>query len=412
MPGRNSHASAPRPVDPARISAGAWAVLRTLLDAGFDACLVGGCVRDLVRGARVQDFDVATSAPPERALELFPRAVPIGLRHGTVMVPTADGPVDVTSFRAGARVEDDLALRDLTVNAMAWDPRREALIDPFGGQADLAARRLRAVGSAHARFAEDPLRALRAARLAAQLGFAVDPSIEPAMAEARPALRGVARERIRHELEALLVAPHADAGLRLLRRAGIEGDLAPGAAADAPALVAALEPRLPLRLAAWLRGSPAESILLRLRFPRALAQQVSRLLGLHPIEEQVDPQRPVALRRLLRRADPESLAMLFALREAELARAGAAGAPARERLEALRRSLEQVRSEGSLALHRRDLALQGREVMQILGCGPGRRVGQALEYLTEQVLEDPSRNDSRALRSLLEAWSRARGPAS
>ena len=98
-------------------------LVRRLGDAGHEAVLVGGGVRDLLRGVAVSDFDVATAASPEAVLALFPRAVPIGLAHGTVMVPTAAGPVDVTSYRAGPSLRDDLAHRDFTLNALAWSPR-------------------------------------------------------------------------------------------------------------------------------------------------------------------------------------------------------------------------------------------------------------------------------------------------
>lgn len=394
------------PLDPARVPGGVRALLEALWAAGEQAHLVGGCVRDLLLGVPVRDFDVATSARPEAALALFPRAVPIGLRHGTVMVPTRDGPVDVTTWRAGARIEDDLALRDLTVNALAWDPREPEPVDPFGGRADLAAGRLRAVGAASDRMAEDPLRAIRAARLAAQLGFAVDPALAPAMAEARGPLARVARERVRRELEALLLAPHAAEGLALLRRTGIEADLAPGVDDDAAAVVTRLPRDLALRLAGWLRGTSAESILLRLRFARAFALRVARQLRFHPIEAGVDPARGAEVRRFMRRAGDENLAALFALREAELdVRAGAPTTPAaRARLAALRAAVERVRREGHLALRRRDLALDGDDVIRILGCPPGREVGRALDFLADRALDDPRCNTPERLEALLRAW--------
>ena len=145
--------------------------VRELLDrltgAGHISVLVGGCVRDLLEGRDVRDFDVATAATPEQVLALVARAIPTGLHHGTVMVPTAAGPVDVTRFRAGPRLEDDLAHRDFTINAVAYDPAQDLRIDPHGGVEDLRAGRLRAVGKASERLAEDPLRVLRAARMVA-----------------------------------------------------------------------------------------------------------------------------------------------------------------------------------------------------------------------------------------------------
>jgi len=383
---------------PAAVSA----LLATLREAGHRALLVGGCVRDLLRGVAVADFDVATDAPPERVLALFPHAVPTGLRHGTVMIPARGAPVDVTTFRAGPRLEDDLAHRDFTVNAIAWDPAAGAWIDPFGGAADLAAGRLRAVGSARERFAEDPLRALRAARLVATLGLAPDPELLPAMREARAGLRGVARERVRRELGELLLAPGAAAGLRLLRASGLEEELAPGARPDAPEVVAALPRSLELRLAGWLRGARAESALLALRFGQRRARAVAQLLARHPIERQ--PRRSDAdLRRLLARAGEDGVDALLALRRAELA---AGGAPAPE-LEALAARLARLREAGALALQRTDLALDGAAVMALLGIPAGPRVGEALRHLSDCVLEDPACNTREALAERLRAWAAA-----
>jgi tRNA nucleotidyltransferase (CCA-adding enzyme) len=385
------------------------ALLASLAEAGYPSLLVGGCVRDMLRGRPVADFDIATPASADELLALLPRAIPIGLRHGTVMVPTRSGPVDVTAFRKGPCIEDDLAHRDFTVNAMAYDPDRGRLVDPFGGRADLARGVLRAVGSAADRFAEDPLRALRACRLVAVLGLRVDAAVEAALAGARPGLARVARERIRHELCELLLAEGVAEGLTLLRRSSIESDLAPGAAADAGPVAAALPADLDLRVAAWLRGARSTPILRGLRFPRRCVEAVAGILRAHPIEEAATAASDAAARRVLRRLGERRFAGLAALRRAELvagadaARPGAAAALAR--LAQLEEAVARVRRQGALALRRFDLALDGAGVMRVLGCGPGPRVGRALRYLTDAVVEDPSRNTPEALRALLEAWA-------
>ena len=384
------------------------ALLASLAEAGHPSFLVGGCVRDLLRGRAVADFDIATPASAEELLILLPRAIPIGLRHGTVMVPTRSGPVDVTSFRKGPRLEDDLAHRDFTVNAIAYDPHRDAVIDPFDGRADLARGLLRAVGCAADRLAEDPLRALRACRLVAVLGLRVDPQVEAALAGARAGLARVARERIRHELAELLLAPGVAEGLALLRRSGIEADLAPGAAADAGPVAAALPADLDLRVAAWLRGARSTPILRALRFPRRSVEAVAWILRAHPIDEGAAGASDLAARRVLRRVG-EHFAGLAALRRAELVAGAEAASPAaavaRERLAQLEQAVARVRRQGALALRRFDLALDGAGVMRALGCGPGPRVGRALRYLTDAVVEDPSRNNPEALLRLLEVWS-------
>jgi tRNA nucleotidyltransferase (CCA-adding enzyme) len=384
-------------------------VVGTLAEAGYEAYLVGGCVRDLALGIPVRDFDIATSAPPQAVLERFPRAVPIGLRHGTVMIPTQAGPVDVTRFRAGPGIEDDLAHRDFTMNALAADPRSGRLLDPHGGLADLAAGHLRAVGSAEARFAEDPLRALRGVRLAVAHALDIDAECEAAMRGTRAALRRVPRERVRHELERILLAPEAARGIRLLRRLGLEADLLPGAPPDADRVVAALPPDLPLRLAAWLRGTDANSILRRLRFPRRTVQQAALLVRLHPVDRAREPRGLAATRRLVKRAGMENIDALIALREAEIGVAAAAdGAElraVRETLDAIRAAVTRIRADRSIALHRLDLAMDGRAVMQALDCGPGPVVGRALRHLTDRVVEDPSQNTPERLRVLLLEWA-------
>jgi tRNA nucleotidyltransferase/poly(A) polymerase len=360
----------------------------------------------------VSDFDVATAAPPERVLALFPRAVPIGLAHGTVMVPTKAGPVDVTSYRSGGTLRDDLSHRDFTLNALAWSPERALLIDLFDGRRDLAQGRLRAVGSARERLVEDPLRILRAARLVAQLGLTADAELEQAIAQTRETLARVARERVRRELALLLLAPDAGAGLALLRRTQVESALAPGAAGDAAEVVPVLPLDLELRLAGWLRGARADLVLREHRYARRTVARVERLLRLHPIEQGAEAGHDASLRRLLRRAGEGDFDALVALRRAELERGEASRRSdveaARQRLRELEQAAARVRRSGALALHRFDLAIRGDEVMRLLGCRPGPQVGRALRFLTECVIEDPSCNTPERLRERLAGW--AAGP--
>src|SRR5438046_6028877 len=188
------------------------ALLRTLRAAGKQAWLAGGAVRDLLRGKGAQDFDVATDALPEQVVKLFPKVVPTGMQHGTVTVLTGQHDVEVTTFRGqgpyldGRRpssvtflgdIEGDLARRDFTVNAIAWDPLSDDLRDPFGGVGDLECRRLRAVGDPLARFREDGLRPLRAVRFAATLRLALDRPTEKAIPQALDVFAKVACERVR-----------------------------------------------------------------------------------------------------------------------------------------------------------------------------------------------------------------------
>lgn len=205
------------------------AVLRTLEAAGHEAWCVGGCVRDLLLKKTPDDWDVTTSALPEQTLPLFGAdAVPTGLRHGTVTVRTAGGPVEVTTYRCdGAYLDhrrpetvtftrslaEDLSRRDFTVNAMAMDLRGN-LRDPFGGRRDLQSGILRCVGEPDRRFTEDALRILRGLRFAAVLNFWIEPDTAAALHRCRDLLRSIAAERIRVELVKLLCGAGAAEVLR------------------------------------------------------------------------------------------------------------------------------------------------------------------------------------------------------
>src|ERR1700722_17969932 len=213
-------------------------VCSKLHDAGFQAYLVGGCVRDLAMGATPKDFDITTDASPEKIMELFPRNIPTGLQHGTVTVCMGEGidnHFEVTTFRVegeyldGRRPEtvkfvksvvEDLARRDFTINAMAFDPVRKILFDPFRGEEDLRNGVIRAVGSPPARFQEDGLRIMRAARFAARFGFTVETETFRGMAENLETLQKVSKERISDELCKTLLAPYPGTGLILLQTCG------------------------------------------------------------------------------------------------------------------------------------------------------------------------------------------------
>ena len=218
------------------VPAGVRSVLERLISSGHEAWLVGGGVRDLLRGQDPKDWDIATDAVPEQVVKLFRRVVPTGIAHGTVTVLVPGGQVEVTTFRAesayvdGRRPESvafhrdlvaDLARRDFTINALAFDPVGSRLRDPFGGQEDLARRRVRCVGVAAERFGEDGLRPLRAVRFATVLEFELEPETEAAIPGALAVFDKVALERRRDELLKLLLAAGVARGLELLRRTGL-----------------------------------------------------------------------------------------------------------------------------------------------------------------------------------------------
>ena len=373
---------------------------------GFEAWLVGESFLRLLLGLTPEAFEVATSAPPERSLDLFAQAIPTHLERGVVSVPSGRIPVDLSSFRLGPVLEDDLAHRDFTVLAMAYRPATEAFLDPYGGHRDLEARELRCVGEPSDRFAEDPVRMLRAARLVSDYGLAPQPNLEAAIAKARASWKRAPAPRLRRELTRLLLGDHPAEGLGLLRRTGLESQLVRGTRSDAGALIAALPRDLPVRMTAWLRGSQPHPLLRRLRFGIDRSRHVERLLEHHPLDASVNPARDRALSKLLRQLAPADLEALFEMREWELQHDDGQTdvAHARKQLAAVRSGIERVRLNRERSERRTELALDGQAVMQLLGCGPGRRVGAALRFVAELVNANPSSNEPVALRKALLEW--------
>lgn len=370
-------------------------VLTGLQAAGHRAFLVGGCVRDLLRGEHPKDFDIATSATPVEVQSCFRRVLPTGIDHGTVtVVMGGHHHVEVTTFRSEAEyldgrrpskvefereVDADLARRDFTINAMAWDPTTPRFVDPFGGQADLAARTVRCVRNAHERFSEDGLRALRAVRFATVLAFTIDPETERAIEPTLPIFRKVALERVHQEFIKLLVAPMAAHGLRLLSRTGLLAAFFPEAdvgQADAVGRASAdPEVRMALLLVAE-RG--VREALLRLKCANRFADEVAHLVRhqMLPVPAASDS----GLRRWLAQVGPSHLEQLLALNAARGREVGVVGA----RLSAI------VASKPPLTA--RDLSIDGRGIMETLGVGPSPLVGVATRFLLEVVLDAPERN--------------------
>jgi tRNA nucleotidyltransferase (CCA-adding enzyme) len=401
----------------AYVPPGVLSVLERLQASGHQAYLVGGCVRDMVRGGEPQDWDIATQALPADVERLFRRVIPTGIEHGTVTVLVPGGQVEVTTYRVEGgyadgrrpdRVEfrrdllEDLARRDFTINAMAFDPHSRELRDPFGGLEDLDQRTVRCVGDAVARFAEDGLRPLRAVRFATVLDFLLAPATEAAIPGALEVFRKVASERVREEFLKLLLAPSVERGLQLLDTTGLLGvafpELVPVVRAGVGARVAAVPGRAEVRLAALLSGAEANNAVLeRLRLPARTVDEVRGFLA-HPVPVQASSWSDADVRRWVAELGAERVADALALaRASELAHA----------------SEVQTHVEGVLAsrppLAVRDLVLRGQAVMTVLGVGPSPVVGEATRWLLEQVLEVPERNTVEALTKALRAWASARG---
>lgn len=382
------------------------AVILSLKRGGQSAWLVGESLHSLARGSLPIYFEVATSLPPDECLHRHANAVPTRLEDATVTIPTAAGPVDVTPYRNGKEVAADLPVRDFTVNAMAYDPTEQRWIDPFAGLDDLARRRLCAVRNARDRLREDPLRAVRAARLCGQLGYAPDPELVEAMRACAGELQPVRGMRQRWELSRIAREPGAEVALALLHATGVLQVLFPGVRAEALAGLEQLPCNLAVRLAWMLRGTHSAAAVRRLGFGRITATRVQHLLQHHPLEGQVKSGSEKVVRRLLRRLDAEDLSALESMRELELAAVPSAESEAaRSRFESLRERIARIRRAAANEARREPLALGGREVMAALACPAGPRIGRALDFLAERVADDPARNTPDTLRAELIAWA-------
>jgi len=405
-------------------------VAERLESAGFEAWAVGGSIRDLCarsvagEGYRaVSDWDLATNARPDDVMRIFRRTVPIGVEHGTVGVLSGDELFEVTTFRRDVEtdgrhatvvfsddVDEDLARRDFTINAIAWRPSTNELRDPTGGVADLAAGVLRAVGVAADRFREDYLRVLRGFRFAGRFDLEVEGETEVAMSEAVAGLGRLSAERIREELMKVLADPVPSSALDLYAKSDALTYWYPElteAAAEREAWLRALEAvdavpkhRPDLRLVRWLvqigaesdaRGAAAQALTERLRFSnadrRATIDRVKKYLPF------VGPLDSAAQQRRWLAETGDAWRDVFRLHAAD-ARAVRSD-QAKGYVVASWRAVHAERLSGSpLAI--RDLAIDGDDVLE-MGVVHGPIVGLLLEELLEQVLEDPAANEREGL---------------
>jgi len=418
-------------------------ILRTLWDAGHAAFVVGGGLRDAVLGRTTTNWDLATSALPERTAALFDDAA-YENRFGTVVIRRDDHDYEITTFRTdhdyadfrrphrvefGSSLEPDLARRDFTMNALAWGSADNAttpsFVDAYGGRADISARVVRAVGEPDRRFEEDALRMVRAVRFAATLGFAIEPETLAAIQRHAPLVAHLSGERIAAELDRILAAPRPSEGLRLLQSTGILRSVSPDLAAQrgiaqnkipgedlwdhTVRTVDAAANRPLVRLAALVHdiGKPAtaadghfyghdaagarlaESFLDRLHVPRSTAERAVHLVRQHMFRYEPG-WGDGAVRRFLAKVGPDAVEDLFALREAD--NEGSGVPRDAEDLAELRARVNAELASGPI-LDRSALAIDGTDLMTELGLPAGPAVGRILNALFERVVEEPGLND-------------------
>ena len=427
-------------------------VVDRLLTSAHDAYIVGGSVRDALRGVDPHDWDVTTDATPEQIQKVFPRSL-YNNRFGTVVVRSGAHEIEVTTYRTEteysdhrrpdsvaftASLHEDLARRDFTMNAMAWRPARGGtqgeLIDPFGGSADLDARLLRAVGEPDERFKEDALRMLRAVRFATLLDLRIEPKTFDAIRRNAALTASLSGERIQQEMMKMLGAARPSVALQLLSDTGVlavicpeleECKLTPQEKAAAEnvfehllATVDATPVNDPvLRLAGLFHdiGKPetfadghfhqhefvgeakARAILRRWKIDKETVSEVAHLIRNHMFWYQTEWSAS-AVRRFIRKIGLENIPALFALRRADNIGSGAKS-PRMYALEALwQRVQEEIDAANAFSL--RDLKIDGNDLMTELGVPQGPAIGRVLNALFERVTDEPALNTRESLLEL------------
>ncbi len=429
-----------------------------LVSAGYASYLVGGSLRDLLLGREPKDWDLATGAKPEEIQKLFPDSV-YENNFGTVGVKTgSDDPrlavVEVTTFRKEEKysdfrhpdkvefaktIEEDLARRDFTINAMALDAK-DGIMDPYGGQSDMKDKLIRAVGDPNTRFREDALRLLRAVRLASELGFKIEKSTAEAIEKNSSLLGKIAVERIRDELVRLIMSSGegAKSGIEAMEKFGLLGHVFPelregiNVGQNKHHIYTVWEHNLraldysarqgyslEVRLASLLhdvgkprvkQGEVPDStfyahemvgakmtfeMLNRLHFPKKTIDHVTHLVRHHLFYYNVGEVTAAGVRRFLNRAGPENIDDLMKVRKADRVGSGVPKAMP-YKLRHLKFMIEKVKTD---PISPKMLAVNGGDVMNLLSISPGPRVGWILSILLEEVLDDPARNSRDRLES-------------
>lgn len=428
-------------------------VTETLRTAGFQAYLVGGCVRDMIVQVKPKDWDVATDATPEEIQKVFPHAF-YENDYGTVGVVNDDAAdetlkvVEVTPFRIEGKytdgrrpdtvhfsknLSDDLKRRDFTMNAVAYNPAKNELVDPFGGQAHIKDKMIVAVGEPEERFAEDYLRMLRAVRFSAELGFAIEARTMDAIRAHAKKIAQVSAERVREEFSKLVMSARPKEGIEVAHEVGILAHIAPemekGISVEQNgdhiydvwehnlrALQHSAERGWPLqvRLAAMLHdvskpetrrwskekndwtfyghdvvgGRVARAVLTRLKYPKETVENVSKLVRYHLFFSDIEKITLSAVRRIVSNVGPELVWDLMDVRACD--RIGM-GRPKETpyRLRKYHSMIEEaMRAPVSVGM----LKIDGAKIMEVTGEKPGPRLGWILHALLEEALENPDIN--------------------
>ncbi|HOP28796.1 MAG TPA: CCA tRNA nucleotidyltransferase [Spirochaetota bacterium] len=423
----------------------------TFEKSGFDCYLVGGCVRDLLLGHDTYDYDFATNARPEQVMKLFRRVAPTGIKHGTVTVLFAGMEFEVTTYRADGRyldgrrpesisfsdtLQEDVLRRDFTINGLAYDMKKDEIIDLVGGIDDLDRCIIKTIGSPLDRFGEDGLRTYRACRFSAKLGFEIEISTFNAISKTLDVAEKVSAERIREELMKLLAADTPSRGFEYMRRSGLMKLSLPELDAcyeieqnrfhaydiyyhSLYSCDAAPKDKPLVRLSALLHdigkvstrkqteegeytfynhevigARMVRKLMKRLKFSNSEIEIVNNLVINHMFHY-TDDWSDGAVRRFMRKVGVENIPDLFELREADRIGNGTrTGLP--EPIKKLQERIDAV-IEAENAITVRDLRINGNIIMEKFDLKPGPLVGRILHELLEMVLDEPEMNKENLL---------------
>lgn len=413
---------------------------------GYELYLVGGALRNIVAGLKPSDYDFASSAQPEEVMAMFRKVIPTGMKHGTVTVLFGRNKYEVTTFRvdgiySNARhpdsirftsdIYEDLKRRDFTINAMAYNIEKRDFIDPHNGKRDLKNKIIRAIGNPYERFSEDGLRLIRACRFAAQLGFSIEQGTLDGMEKLAENIARVSAERIMEELRKILSTENPSWSFELMSRTGILNIIIPELSPCQDVAQsgvhefdvfrhclyscdAAPKDNPELRLAALFHdiGKPecktednerffhfynhenvsadiTERILKRLKFPNQIIENVIHLIRNHMFNYS-DEWSDSAVRRFIARVGKEHIVNLMLLRQADQFGFARKFIPDRGLADFRQRINRVLQTESALNI--KDLAINGKDLMDSLGADPGPLIGVILNDLLETVLDDPEQN--------------------
>ena len=411
-------------------------VIKRLHDNGFKAYIVGGAIRDIFLGRPSTDWDLATSASAEEIKELFNDIKSFSLKHETVTLVHSGSHYEITTIRDS--IEKDLGHRDFTINAMAFDIDSGLVLDPNRGRKDIIEKTIRAVGDPEERFMEDPIRLLRAVRIAVELDFRIEKRTMETIRRMSDHLASSARERIRDELMKILMIERPSNGFSILRRSGLllriipellEGYMKrqnihhhytiyrhiietidrvePDPLMRLTALLHDIaKPRVRQRIKgkfSFLRHAEESALLAgeimeRLRLSNEVIREVTNLIEFHMINYNRN-WSDGAVRRLIRSAGPDNMDDLIKFRKADLSAHGPGDGDI-TLLSELEKRVEAIR-KGSMANQIPDLEIDGDKVMHVLGISPGPDVGRVLKILLEKVTDQPELNTEDALTGIL-----------